>query len=355
MPEINATILIPDISGFTEFITSTELSHGSRAVNMLIDAIVNAVGDTYDVSEIEGDAVLLIKHDPAPTRKEIEETCLKIFQAFHYQRKWISQHTICPCKACQNIVTLTLKFVVHHGPLAEIKIGRFVKHSGTEMIVAHRLLKNQINNNEYLLLTDKLTHKVGDVSEDVKMEWRSGSDEYASLGMVGYQYALLADARSDVPDPPLPDNQYHADDTAFIEFPMNAEFMDVYMTMMDIPNRHTWMPGLQNVEQEMPLVYVGSQHQCTFEDYQAIVSPLSMNYSGDGILYAERCRISELDLQLVHEFVFNKSDDGSCIFAARFVNTGALPLEEEIEMKLRDRLQQLAAGLKARCEGTVAA
>ena len=45
MPGTNATILIPDISGFTEFMTTTELSHSSHAINYLIDAIVNAVGE----------------------------------------------------------------------------------------------------------------------------------------------------------------------------------------------------------------------------------------------------------------------------------------------------------------------
>jgi class 3 adenylate cyclase len=156
MAETNATILIPDISGFTEFMTSTELGHASHAINMLIDAMLEAVGDEYEVSEIEGDALLLIKKGPAPTKKEIFDTCIKIFNAFHFQRKWMQQHTICACGACQAIIELSLKFVAHHGPLAEIKIGKFVKQSGPEMIVAHRLLKNSINNHEYLLLTEKL-------------------------------------------------------------------------------------------------------------------------------------------------------------------------------------------------------
>ena len=149
MAETNATILIPDISGFTEFMTTTELSHSSHAINFLIDAILQAVGEEYEVlREIEGDAVLLIKKGPAPSKKEILDMCLKIFNAFHFQRKWMQQYTICPCGACQAIINLTLKFVVHHGPLAEIKVGRFVKQSGTEMIVAHRLLKNSIDNHE---------------------------------------------------------------------------------------------------------------------------------------------------------------------------------------------------------------
>ncbi len=89
MAETNATILIPDISGFTEFMTTTELTHGSYAINVLIDAIVNAVDEKYEISEIEGDAVLMIKKGPAPSKKEILDTCLKIFNAFNFQRKWM--------------------------------------------------------------------------------------------------------------------------------------------------------------------------------------------------------------------------------------------------------------------------
>jgi len=43
LAETFATILIPDISGFTEFITSTELEHGAHTINLLIDSIVKEV------------------------------------------------------------------------------------------------------------------------------------------------------------------------------------------------------------------------------------------------------------------------------------------------------------------------
>ena len=304
MAETNATILIPDISGFTEFMTTTELSHSSHAIHMLIDAIVNAVGEEYEVSEIEGDAVLLIKKGPAPSKKEILDICLKIFNAFHFQRKWMQQYTICPCGACKAIINLTLKFVVHHGPLAEIKVGRFVTHSGTEMIVAHRLLKNSIDNNEYLLMTEKLLQQVADPSEAVEMEWASSSEEYASIGKVDYRFALLNEARKNVPEPPKPQNYYSTDNTSYLEIPIAANFMDVYMPMMNIPGRAQWLPGLQKVEQDWPEVFVGSIHHCSFENYQAIISPLRMNLSDEGILYAESCQIEKMNLSLVYEFVF---------------------------------------------------
>src|SRR5215471_20505870 len=103
MAEISATILIPDISGFTEFMSATELSHGSHAINIFIDAMVNAVDGEYEISAIEGDAVLMVRKGPAPAKKEILDTCFKIFSAFHFQRKWLQQHAICPCKACREI------------------------------------------------------------------------------------------------------------------------------------------------------------------------------------------------------------------------------------------------------------
>ena len=91
------------------------------------------------------------------------DTCIKIFNSFHFQRKWLQQYAVCACSACQAICNLTLKFIVDHGPLAEIKVGRFVKQSGTEMIVPHRLLKNSIDNNEYMLMTENLLQRVDNV------------------------------------------------------------------------------------------------------------------------------------------------------------------------------------------------
>ncbi|MES2849446.1 MAG: DUF2652 domain-containing protein [Bacteroidota bacterium] len=350
MAENNATILIPDISGFTEFMTTTELSHSSHAINLLIDAMLEAVGEEYEVSEIEGDAVLLIKKGPAPSQKEIMNTCLKIFNGFHFQRKFLELNAVCPCGACQAIIDLTLKFVVHHGPLAEIKVGRFVKQSGTEMIVAHRLLKNSINNDEYLLLTEKLFNDEADPSGVVDMEWIRSADEYASIGKVDYRFTLLNEARKNVPDPPAPQYNYPAADMSYMEMTIAANYIDVYMMLMDIPSRPQWVPGLQKVEQDRPEVFVGSIHRCTFSTYSAVVTPLKMTILEDGILFAESCRIEERDLSLVYEFVFKKMDENSCSFMARLINAGETPVHEKVQHALFEEMQEMGESLKKHCE-----
>ncbi len=350
MAETNATILIPDISGFTEFMTTTELSHGTRAINMLIESIVNAVGEEYEVSEIEGDAVLLIKKGPAPPQQEILDSCMKIFNDFHFQRKWMQQYTLCPCGACRAISDLTLKFVVHHGPLMEFKVGRFVKQSGTEMIVAHRLLKNSIDNNEYLLITQKLLNNSADSDESVTAAWTSSSEQYNSIGQVDYRFTLLNDARKNVPDPPMPPTAYQADDTPFFEVPIDANYMDVYLHMMNIPARATWMEGLQRVEQDMPEVFVGTQHVCVFDDFIANISPLRMSLDGDNIIYAERCRIEDMDVSMVHESVFIPLGLNSCLLRMRILPWDEKEIPQDVYTDVVVRMQVMALRLRAFCE-----
>jgi class 3 adenylate cyclase len=350
MARTNATILIPDISGFTEFMSATELSHGSQAISILMDAIVGAVGGEYEISNVEGDAVLMVRKGSAPSKKEILDTCFKIFNAFHFQRKWLHQHAICPCKACLEIRNLKFKFVAHHGPLDEMKVGHFATVSGTEVIIAHRLLKNSVPSDEYLLLTEKLLKQAADAPGATELEWVDSSDEYGSIGKVNYRFALLDAINSKVPDPPPLQNDYATDATPFIKMTISANFRDVYMVMMNIPGRNDWIPGLQKVDQDRPEVFAGSVHYCTFDNYKAIISPLRMTASNEEIFYAESCRIDEMDVSIIHEFVFRSVNDNCCMFSWRFLNAGNSPLADEMNSVLLVRMKQIADSLKAYCE-----
>ena len=160
MPVTNATILIPDISGFTQFMTVTELEHGSHLISDFLETIIQNVDDSFEISEVEGDAVLLYKKDKVPSKQEILDLCLKMFEAFHYKRKFIQKVAVCPCGACQALINLSLKFITHYGSLLEIKVDRFTKASGLDMIIAHRILKNSVPSDEYILFTENFLKQV---------------------------------------------------------------------------------------------------------------------------------------------------------------------------------------------------
>ena len=350
MAETNATILIPDISGFTEFITNTELDHGSHAINVLLDAIIKATGEEYEISEIEGDAVLMFKRGQPPSKKEILDICLKIFNAFHLQRKWMQQHSVCPCGACQGIINLTVKFVVHHGPVGEMRVGRFVTLSGKDIIVAHRLLKNSVPSNEYVLVTNNLWQYAPGTEESDEVEWSDLSDEFASIGKIDYRFARLEAARKNTPDPPLAENYYRTDNTTYTEINIAANFKDVYMVIMNIPGRTEWAPGLQKVEQNVPNVFVGSIHYCTFENFRAILSPLTMQLSDEAILYAEKCELPEMNVSVTHEYAFKRINENNCAFACRFLNADESPLPEKISAMLFNNMKLMSDKLKKYCE-----
>ena len=53
-----ALIFIPDISGFTKFVTKCAIDHSNQIISNLINIIVDSNQLGLQVAEIEGDAVL---------------------------------------------------------------------------------------------------------------------------------------------------------------------------------------------------------------------------------------------------------------------------------------------------------
>ncbi len=55
-------LFIPDITGFTKFVNDTEVAHGHHIVAELLELIIDSDQLGMTVSEVEGDAVLSIRH-----------------------------------------------------------------------------------------------------------------------------------------------------------------------------------------------------------------------------------------------------------------------------------------------------
>src|SRR6266571_5607298 len=75
----SATILIPDISGYTEFLTKTELVHSSHIINELLEAILAANSGEFVLSEVEGDALLLYRKGKPIEADALVRQCLSMF------------------------------------------------------------------------------------------------------------------------------------------------------------------------------------------------------------------------------------------------------------------------------------
>ncbi len=100
----NALILIPDISGYTEFLTRTEIDHSSHILNEMLELIIESNNTDFTLSEIEGDAVLFYRKGDPLSRYELMQQCLAMFNNFHEKIKLIERDSICQCGACQTLV-----------------------------------------------------------------------------------------------------------------------------------------------------------------------------------------------------------------------------------------------------------
>jgi len=184
-------LFIPDISGFTEFVTNIELVHSHHIIQELIEVLIDKNELGLEVSEIEGDAILFYKFGDSPDLSIRYEQVEKMFFAFHDQLTAYEQNRTCDCTACTSAVNLTLKFITHYGEFAGYKIKNFYTLIGKDVIVAHQLLKNTIDKHEYWLVTDGLSNDNLPGGFREWMEW-SKSNKQIGGNEVSFHYTQLS-------------------------------------------------------------------------------------------------------------------------------------------------------------------
>ncbi|MEJ5102562.1 DUF2652 domain-containing protein [Chryseobacterium sp. MYb328] len=128
-------ILIPDFSGFTEFVFNTKLYTGEYIVRQLLSTLIDMNDQYFEISEIEGDAILFYRYDENPSYQNISKMLWKMRNAFNRKIKELS-------KSLSTTIDLSLKFIVHYGAFSQYNIGSFRKLYGKPIVEAHQLLKN---------------------------------------------------------------------------------------------------------------------------------------------------------------------------------------------------------------------
>src|SRR6059036_4334439 len=73
-------LVLADISGYSKFVAQTEVDHSWSILHELLDTMVRSVQGRMDVSQVEGDAILVVTGLSTPdVIKALEGT----FIAFH--------------------------------------------------------------------------------------------------------------------------------------------------------------------------------------------------------------------------------------------------------------------------------
>jgi hypothetical protein len=84
------------------------------------------------------------------------------FVAFKDRQRQMQLGTTCECNACRRIPDLTLKLIAHHGSFLRQTVGGHSQVAGPDVILAHRLLKNEFTGSKaYLLVTAPAVARLG--------------------------------------------------------------------------------------------------------------------------------------------------------------------------------------------------
>lgn len=302
-------LFIPDISGFTRFVNEIEIGHSRHIIQQLLETLINANNIGLEISEIEGDAILFYKFGAPLELEALYKQVEKMFCEFHRHLNAYDQRKICQCKACVSAVDLTLKVVTHYGEFTTYNVKNFSKLIGKDVIIAHQLLKNDIDQHEYWLATEQLLNDAPPGSLPEWISWNASTKQTES-GEITFRYVQLGRLRETLP--PEPDPQLEISDKTkvlSVYKDYDTDIKTLCYTVVHFEFRHLWQEGLKEVtEVEHFLPGVGSRHLHVLANGQRIMMyTSSFSYNPE-----KQIAFSETDekRKIATYYTIEKSPDG---------------------------------------------
>jgi len=190
-----AFFCVPDITGFTKFISTADINFTKSLIPALLRKLIDSNILKMKIGEIEGDAIFFYKTGRLPAVGKVAEQCKNLYQTFSDFISSIEQNDPVNYNLYLADSQLGLKIIIHYGHISTANIKGRIKLLGEDVIIAHKLLKNGIEDYNYILLTEKYLSKIKDRQNlEQWFHWeklRTGMETYEYLGEVGYRYISL--------------------------------------------------------------------------------------------------------------------------------------------------------------------
>lgn len=307
--ENKGLLFIPDISGFSRFVNKTEIEHSRLIIQELLEKLINANQIGLEVSEIEGDAILFYKFGEPPRMEEVYNQVEKMFCDFHKSLIAYENSRYCQCYACGSAIDLTLKVITHYGEFTGYSVKNFHKLIGKDIIVAHQLLKNDIEQHEYWLVTKNLFRDDPPSGYAQWMKWNSSAKQTES-GEVVFHFTQLSPLKELIAPEPIPQLET-TDYTKVISVSRDykKDIITLFHASGDFNHRSSWRDGVKKVEEIDPfLPRVGMSCRCIMDDGQVIIYSSSYNFQPDRIQFSET---NEADKSVTNYVLEKISEDSS--------------------------------------------
>ncbi|WP_136465177.1 DUF2652 domain-containing protein [Flagellimonas onchidii] len=283
-------LFIPDISGYTKFIQTTEVEHSQHVISELLEVLLNANTQELELAEIEGDALFFYKENEIPSQENLLAQIEAMFTAFYSHLKMLEKNRICPCNACATAPNLELKIIAHSGHLQHIEVKGTRKPFGQQVIEAHRLLKNSVESDNYVLISRTLALDImlSPYYSSKIYRFRQGSDSYDDKE-VEYIYSVIDPKELKLrsfSQPKKVSFNRPANIVVKKEYPVSATELLEYVTNYTL--RHYWTEGLDHLDyNKNEVTRLGTEHACVVNGKHLNFITVTKEGRTESLIYGE--------------------------------------------------------------------
>nr|WP_315166395.1 DUF2652 domain-containing protein [uncultured Flavobacterium sp.] len=293
-----ALYFMPDISGFTNFVNNTEIEHSIHIIAELLEILLDNTTLDLQLVEIEGDALFMYT-TKIPDYQQLLQQTTTMLEQFHRHTKDYETKRICNCGSCKTTIDLELKFLVHYGELDFIKVKTIIKPYGRDVIKIHRLLKNKVPVNEYVLFTSNAYELYKNQMDET---WIKTSETY-DLKSLEYFYKNLENVKNSIrikAEKHSNQNSKNSVPTLTIEKKFNVNIQDVYTYVSDLKYRHLWDKDVKRIDFDSNKINrIGTRHNCILNLGHLKFETIK-GQSSDSLIYGEKTK----DMMFTKDFSY---------------------------------------------------
>jgi hypothetical protein len=245
-----------------------------------------------------------------------------MFCNFHKKIKNYEARRVCQCSACASAINLSLKVITHYGQFSTYNVKDFSKLIGKDVIVAHQLLKNNIDLHEYWLVTSdlyKTKQQVRNLPEWIN--WLEGNKQTEN-GEIMFHYSMLTPLKQNVEPDAIPEFGLGENKTMAISISktIDADLMTVFKTMGDFSLRPKWQEGVRDIDQiSHPIYHIGLRYRCisdkgaenvyvsSFTQRADVISLSETNEEKTGSLYVTLKPVTGNNTLITFEYYIRKN------------------------------------------------
>ncbi|MFS4454803.1 DUF2652 domain-containing protein [Maribacter sp. 2304DJ31-5] len=283
-------LFIPDISGFTNFVQTTEVEHSQHVIAELLEVLIESNTHELQLAEIEGDALFFYKEEEVLSQEKLLAQFETMYTAFYSHLRLLERNRICSCTACATAASLQLKIVAHCGELSFIAVQGNRKPFGKQVIEAHRLLKNSVESDNYALVSKELasTIELPIYYYSKLFRFREGQDVYDNRE-VGYIYSVVDPEKLVLNTFPKGQKLVFKRPPDLVlekDIPVSGKLLIEYIT--NYTYRHYWGIGVDRFEyNEHEVTRLGTEHLCVVNGKHLNFVAVTKEVASGKLVYGE--------------------------------------------------------------------